>query len=585
MAHSGESTARKTVWQAVVQALEAEGTELIFGLPGNPIHLVADLAKHTRIKLVLPRHEHGGVACAYGYARVRNGPAVCFGNPGPGITNMVTGLLEATCGSLPVICLTNGVPMASDGRGAFQELDSVSLMRPVTKWAVRPTAAEAVPWVMQRAFSVAQNGRPGAVFIDIPSDLGLVEAEMPAYVPSAGRLRTRPDPAAVREAAARLARAERPLILCGSGAVSSGAYAGVAGLSEKLRIPVVTTPGGRGIFPEGEPLALGQVGLYFSEIGKTYYDDADVLLSVGSRLEDFSTGGWQYFPKKGQLIQLDVDPEAIGLNFRPQVALVGDAQLALEDVIAALPENADRTHRERLEKLGTAKATYLKTVEAEGAKRSGKLRVPQILHGVMKVFGKDTILVNENGGADLWSYYWPYYRVQAVGNCVPMAEQTAMGMGVIGAIGAKLAAPDKNVVCVTGDGALQMAMMELATAAEQSCGITWVVLNNRALGWPQYIQVLEEQPHAGTDFKVSPDFAKVAETQGCLGLVVSKPGEIETALSRALKANAKGRPALVEFRIAKHDYPEQFTRFHREVWGLGATGKAAKARKAKGAGG
>ena len=585
MARKDRKTGKKTVWHAVVEALEDEGTEMIFGLPGNPAHLVADLVKHTGIKLILPRHEHGGVACAYAYARIRNGPAVCFGNPGPGITNMTTGLLEATCGSLPVICLANGVPMASDGRGAFQELDSVSLMRPVTKWAVRPTVAEAVPWVMQRAFSVSQNGRPGAVFIDIPSDLGLVEADLPPYTPSLGRQRTRPEAGAVSRAVEMLARAKWPLILCGSGAVASGAFAAVAELSERLGIPVVTTPGGRGIFPEERPLSLGQVGLYFSEIGKAYYDKADVLLSVGSRLEDFSTGGWKYFPKNGRLIQVDVDPEAIGLNFHPDVALVGDARLALEDVMAALKDGDGKQRTGRVARIAKDKASYLKKVETEGARRSGKLRVPQILHGVMKVFGKDTILMNENGGADLWSYYWPYYRVQNVGDCVPMAEQTAMGMGVIGAIGAKLAAPDKKVVCVTGDGALQMAMMELATAAEQSCGVTWVVLNNQALGWPQYIQVLEGQPTAGTDFKVSPDFVRLAESQGCLGLSVTRSGEIEDALSQALKANRKGRPALVEFRIVKHDYPAHFTRFHREIWGLGAAGKPAKARKAKGGGG
>ncbi len=415
MADKRRRSGKKTVWRVVVEALEAEGTEVIFGLPGNPAHLVADLVKHSKIKLVLTRHEHGGVACAYAYARVRNGPAVCFGNPGPGITNMATGLLEATCGSLPVICLSNGVPMASDGRGAFQELDSVSLMRPVTKWAVRPSVAEAVPWVMQRAFSLARNGRPGAVFIDIPSDLGLIEAVMPTYAPSLGRQRFRPDPDAVSVAARLLARAKRPLILCGSGAVSSSAAAAVADLSDRLGIPVFTTPGGRGIFPEAHPLALGQVGLYFSEVGKAYYDAADLILTVGSRLEEFSTGGWNYFPKRGRLIQLDIDPEAIGLNFRPDVALVGDAKLSLDDLIAALNPVNGKLRDTRIDAIAKAKAPYLRKVEREGARRSGRLRVPQILHGVMEVFGKDTILVNENGGADLWSYYWPYYRVQEVG--------------------------------------------------------------------------------------------------------------------------------------------------------------------------
>lgn len=569
MSSRGTRADKRTVWRAVVEALVAEDVEVIFGLPGNPAHLVADLVDHSKIKIVLTRHEHGGVACAYAYARVRNRPAVCFGNPGPGMTNMATGLLEATCASLPVICLSNGVPMATDGRGAFQELDSVALMRPVTKWAVRPTSPEAIPWVMQRAFSLAQNGRPGAVFIDIPSDLGLVEARMPAYAPSLGRQLTRPDPAAVAAAARLVVRAKRPVMICGSGSVASGAFAAVAALGKAIAAPVFTTPGGRGAYPEDGPLALGQVGLYFTEPGKAYYDKADLVLSIGSRLEEFSTGGWRYFPKGATFIQIEIDPDGVGLNWRPDVALVGDARLVLEDLIAALPRQAGTARRARLAAIAAAKARYLEKVEREGGRRSGKLRVPQILHGIMKVFGADTILMNENGGADLWSYCWPYYRVRNVGDCVPMAEQTAMGMGVIGAIGAKLAKPGKKVVCVTGDGALQMAMMELATAAEQKCGVTWIVLNNRALGWPQYIQVLEKQPLVATDFEIPVDFAKLAEAQGCVGMTVDAPADIEVALKRALVANRRGRPVLIDFRIAKHDYPPHFTRYHREIWGLG----------------
>jgi len=193
--------------------------------------------------------------------------------------------------------------------------------------------------------------------------------------------------------------------------------------------------------------------------------------------------------------------------------------------------------------------------------------------------------VNENGGADLWSYYWPYYRVRDAGDCIPMGEQTAMGMGVIGAIAAKLARPRKNVVCVTGDAAMQMAMMELATAAERKAGVTWVVLNNQALGWPQFIQNLEGQKEVATNFAVSPDFAKLAEAQGCRGIKVEDPGAVEDALRQALAANRRGIPVLLDVRIAKHDYPPHFVHFHKKVWGFGARGKAAAARRVKGGGG
>ncbi|HEU0222270.1 MAG TPA: thiamine pyrophosphate-binding protein, partial [Paracoccaceae bacterium] len=357
---------KKTVWRAVVEALMAEGVERVFGLPGNPLHLVADLEKHSNIENVLVRHEHSGVALAYATARVTGRPAVCYGNPGPGITNMATALLEATSASLPVVALANGVPLALDGKGAFQELDSVSLMRPVTKWATRVVAAEAVPWVMQRAFSIAKNGRPGAVFVDVPSDLGVTEADIPAYRPSLPRHLSRPEAGSVAVAAKLLAAAKAPLAICGSGAVSARAFAAVQRLAEHLGMPVFTTPGGRGAFPEGHGLALGQVGLYFTELGKSYFDNADLVLSIGSRLEDFSTGGWRLWPKRAKLVQLDVDPAAIFLNLEPHVALVGDAALALDDLVAALPA-VDATARDRrVAPLARRKARFLARIEAEG---------------------------------------------------------------------------------------------------------------------------------------------------------------------------------------------------------------------------
>ena len=575
---------KRTVWQAVVEALVREGVERVFGLPGNPIHLVADLEKHSNIENILVRHEHSGVALAYATARITGEPAVCYGNPGPGITNMATALLEATSASLPVVALSNGVPLASDGKGAFQELDSVSLMRPVTKWATRVVAAETVPWVLQRAFSTAKNGRPGAVFVDVPSDLGVGKADIPAYRPSLPRHRSRPDDGSVAAAAKLLARAKAPLVVCGSGAVSAAAFAEIRRLAEHLGMPVYTTPGGRGAFPEGHDLALGQTGLYFTELGREYFLEADLVLSIGSRLEDFSTGGWQLWPKRAKFIQVDIDPAAIFLNLAPDVALVGDAALALDDLLAALPAADGMARDRRLAKLSGKKKRFLARIAAEGETKRTPILTRQVVAAVNRVFGPDTVMVHENGGADLWTYYWPYYRVLDVGGSVPMGEQTAMGMGFIGAIGVKLAQPEKKVVCVGGDGAMQMAMMELATAAERSCGVTWVVLNNRALGWPQFIQKLEGDRQVATNFETSPDFAMLAKAQGCKGIRVSDPGKVDSALKSALRANRRGVPALVEVAIAKHDYPRHFVDFHREVWGLGAKSKSAGKKRRTAAG-
>lgn len=554
----------KTAWRAVTEALEAEGVRYVFGLPGNPQHLIEDLTRSS-IEFVLVRDEPSAVDCAFAHARLTGRPAVCFSNPGPGITNLVTGLGEATSASVPVVAIANGVVERHDGMGAFQELDGVALMKPVTKWATRIVDPRKTPWTLQRAFSLAANGRPGGVYVELASDTALEEVEMAPYRRAQPRLRTRPDPDAVEAAAARLAGARRPIIVCGSGAVSAGASAEIRRLAAMLGAPVFTTPGGRGVIAEDDDLAMGLIGIYFTEVGKGVHDAADVVLSIGSRLEAFSTNSWQQFPEGAAFIQLDLVPEAIGLNFPPDAALVGDAALAAADLAAALEGRVDAAaSRARIDRLVAAKAAYLGRVEADAWTMETPVRPPLVVAAVNRVFGRDTVLVKENGGADLWCYYWPYYRVLDAGDCVPMGEQTAMGLGIIGTIGAKLARPDKKVVCITGDGAMLMAMKELATAAENRCGVTWVVMNNQSLGWVQYTQHLKNQPPVGTDFRQATDLVAVAEAQGCRGLRATTAEDVVPALEAALTANAAGIPALVDVRVARHVYPPHFVAVHRQ---------------------
>ncbi len=550
-----------TPWKAIAQALAAEGIARIYGMPGNPLHLVAYITEFTDIDIILNRHEHSGVACAFAAARVTRKPQFAFGNPGPGITNLATGMLEAHSASLPVISLANGVPMGTDGRGAFQELYSVGHLAPVTKWATRIVDPATTPWVIARAFDIAQAGRPGPVFIDIPSDIGLVAVEMADYRPSLGRRLSRPEAGDVTAAAHLIGKARRPILWCGIGAYSADAGAKVAALAERLGAAVFTTPGGRGVIAESHRLAMGQTGLYFTDAGKTWFDGADLVISIGSRLEEFSTGGGMYWPADAAFIQIDNDPHAIAMNQRPDVAMVGDAALALDDLLAALPElNGVAARTEELTGLRDA---WLAEVATDCARHETPIRTRQVMAAINAVFGNDTVMVHENDGADLWSYYWPYYRVLDAGDDVPMGEQTAMDMDVIGTIGVKLSCPVKKVVCVTGDGAAQMAMMEFATAAEQRCGITWVVLNNRAFGWPQYVQILNNKQQVATDFLVAADLVAIARAQGCEAIAVTRPEEVEAALRSALAANARGRPCLVDIAIAKHYYPDHFVAHHK----------------------
>jgi len=356
-------------------------------------------------------------------------------------------------------------------------------------------------------------------------------------------------------------------MVAGGGAVNSRAFEEVSQLAELLNIPVMTTPCGRGIIPEDHPLALGLVGLYFSEVGERIYGDADLLMTVGSRNEDFQSGEQQFFPEGAKYIQIDIDPHEIGRNWIPDAAIVGDAKLVLQDMTSLLQNRMKEKKTENipLDELLKAKEEYEKKVRAECLTDSVPIKTKRVMRELNEVFGRDTILVNENGSQDLWSYYFPYYKVLDVNACVAPGEQTCMGAGVAGAIGAKLAMPEKKVVCVTGDGAFQMFMKELPTAVQHEAPITYVVLNNFSLGWVKFNQKRRGDRFIATDFKVQPDFVKVAEASKCFGERVERPGDIRSALERALKANLRGTPAVVEFIVDGWDFAPGFKRFYERL--------------------
>ncbi|MFL7811423.1 MAG: thiamine pyrophosphate-binding protein, partial [Anaerolineae bacterium] len=320
---------------------------------------------------------------------------------------------------------------------------------------------ERVQWAMRRAFSLATNGQPGPVYLEIPFEVGGAHAEVPAYRPAERAIRSAGDPERVVRAAALLAEAKRPLIVVGGGARRSGAHAELRTLAELLGMPVLTTPSGRGIIAEDHPLSLGQVGLYRTRLGMQAGDDADLVISVGSRNEEFQTVAWQAYPAMRRFIQVDIAPFEIGRNFIPDVPIVGDAKLVLAELLACLQSQKKAAWAARGEGWAQAKRAYAAEVAVEGQCDDLPIKTKRVLYELNHVFGRDTVLVHENGSQDLWSYYSPYYTVLDLDGVVAPGEQTCMGMGVAGAIGAKLARPDKKVVCVTGDGAFQMHHQEL----------------------------------------------------------------------------------------------------------------------------
>ncbi len=556
-------------WKTVVDALVKEKTQFVFGLVAGPWDFWEYLSE-TEIKPILVRHELSSVQMAMANARLTARPGIAMDSPGPGVANMFAGFLEANTGCIPIIAPVPSSEMGTEGMAQMQETDMVSSFKPVSKWAYRITKPDKVGWGMRRAFSLAVGGKPGPVFLEIPMDVGNAEYNGPPYKQVSVR-RSRPDEKDVKEATQLIAKSERPVIVAGGGVILSQATGELLQLAESLLIPVLTTASGRGSIPEDHPLAFGLVGIYRTRISKKVYEEADLIITIGSKNEEFETGAWNYFPSKAKLIQIDIDPFEIGRNLVPDVALVGDAKLALNDLATNTATMLKRgeIHTQRVQDLQRAKEEYEAVVSEECKTEDVPIRTKRVVRELNEVFGKDTILANENGSQDLWSYYFPYYKVLNTGCCLGMPEQTCFGMGVVGSIAAKLTRPDLKVVCTTGDGAFQFSMKEVPTAVQYRAGVTWVILNNYGLGWEEYYQKYwgESGKIIATKFEAQPDFVKFAEANKCYGERVEKPSEIRGALQNALKSNRDNVPAIVEFVVGTYDFPEGFHEFHKIAWG------------------
>ena len=338
---------RMSGWEAVVEALRVERVPRVYGLPGDPRHLYEALYEAPEIQAVLVRHEASGAFMAMAETRLLGRVAVCHTSPGPGMANTISALLEAFSACQPVLCVATGTPGAYMGMGAFQEHDGVATARPVTKWSTRVERPERIPWTMQRAFSVARSGKPGPVYVEIPSDVGLAEAEMDTYRRIPGPLRSAPDPGDVHSAATLLRESVRPVIVAGGGVVASAAARDLATLAECEHIPVMTTLSGRGSIPEDHELAFGLTGLYRTNPGRDVFNAADLLVTVGARMEGFQSGDWKMYPDNARFVQIELDPFEIGRNWVPDVAVLGDARLSLQAVRDALRDDPGRRH-ERL---------------------------------------------------------------------------------------------------------------------------------------------------------------------------------------------------------------------------------------------
>jgi acetolactate synthase-1/2/3 large subunit len=553
-------------WQALVRGLEAEDIRMVFGLPGSPVHLFDALYDSDMVRTVMVRHETSGAFMAMAWARITNEPAVAFGCPGPGVANLVPSVLEAYSGCTPMLVLGVRASTRTNGMGAFQETDHIGMMTPITKWAATIERTDRTDWYLRRALSIATNGQPGPVYLEFPADLALAGAEFGRYQVADRAVRPAPDHAKIQAAADLIADAKRPLIVCGGGAVLSGAGAALTAVMDSTGIPVQVTPAGRGVIGEHHPLFCGMVGLYRTTFPREIYEEADLLINVGSRMEEFQSGAFRFFPDGAKLIQIDIEPAELGRNWVPDVAIQSDARLALEALHVTLRKRGFSADANRVADIAERRAHAIEAANDDARGQGMPMPGRRIVNELNRVFGGNTILVKENGGADLWSYYWPYYQVHDAGCVIPPAEQTAMGYGVVGAIAAKLARPDRQVVCTTGDGAFQMAMHELPTAVQERAPVTWVVLNDGALGWVRWGQTNSlNGRYIATEFESTFDFVSVAKAAGCEGWRVERPEQLSGLLEQARRANAAGVPAVVDVPVDQSDKHAEFLYFHEHA--------------------
>ena len=548
--------------QALIKSLEMEGVEVVFGLPGGAILPVYDPLLDSSLRHILVRHEQGAGHMAEGYAHATGRPGVAMVTSGPGATNIVTPLADAYMDSIPMVCITGQVASPSIGTDAFQEADITGITQSITKHNFLVTSAADIPIVIREAFHLATTGRPGPVLVDIPKDIvdannpvsamdwywpsdDDVAAELPGYRPT-----TQGHFLKIREAAELILRAERPILYVGGGVLKARAAEALRELAELTDIRVVTTLMARGAFPDSHPLCLGMPGMHGNYTAVTAMQKSDLLVALGSRFDDRVTGKVPAFAPDAKIVHVDIDPAELGKVRRPDVPIVGDCRLVIEELIRAIHQvgaRDDITTPDRQPWNSTISGWQERYPLAYAPPVEGDALKPQmVLEHLRDSSPDDTILVSGVGQHQMWcSQYWkfdhPYTWVNSGG-------LGTMGFSVPAAIGAKVGRPDRTVWSVDGDGCFQMTAQELITASTERIPVKVAILNNGYLGMVrQWQEMFYEERYSEVYLSLDlPDYVMWAEAMGCIGIRVESPDEIQPAIDKANSID--DRPVVVEFR-------------------------------------
>jgi len=540
----------------VIDVLIEEGVDTVFGLPGGAIMEVYDALFDAPLRNILARHEQAAAHMADGYARATGKVGVVLATSGPGATNLVTGLATAHMDSVPVVAITGQVPRNYIGTDAFQEADVVGITRPITKHNFLVTDIKDLALILREAFYLARTGRPGPVLVDIPKDITQqeydykmptikdVENALPGYKPH-----YEGNPVQIKKAAELIRKAKRPVLYVGGGVIIGNASQELRELAELTRIPVATTNMGKGAFDENHPLALHMLGMHGTYYANMAVYNCDLLIAVGARFDDRVTGKIDEFAPEAKIIHIDIDPASISKNIHVDIPIVGDVKNVLQKLLRELKKKPVEWVK--------ARESWLKQIEKWRDKhpltyqKSDKIIKPQyVIEEIYNITKGEAIISAGVGQHQMWAAMFYKYRFPR--QFLNSGGLGTMGYGFPAAVGAKLGNPDKTVFAVEGDGSFVMNMQDVITAVQYRIPVKIAIINNEFLGMVrQWQQLFYDSRYSSVCLAVHPDFVKLAEAMGAVGLRATKPKEVRQVLQKAMEIN--DRPVIMDFVVDREE--------------------------------
>jgi acetolactate synthase-1/2/3 large subunit len=541
--------------EILTKVLQEEGVDTIFGFPGGAVLDIYDQLVKTDINHILVRHEQGAVHAADGYARASGRVGVCLVTSGPGATNTITGIASAYMDSIPIVVLTGQVNTSLIGNDAFQEVDIVGISRPCTKHNYLVKNVENLGRIVKEAFHIARSGRPGPVLVDLPKDVmqsfaafrSNEEVRLRSYQPT-----YQPNMKQLERLVNLIKKAERPLIFAGGGVISAKASNELKRFAKKIQAPVTASLMGLGAFPASDPLWLGMLGMHGTYRANMSTSECDLLIGIGVRFDDRVTGKIQSFASKAKIVHIDIDPTSISKNIPVHIPIVGDCRITLQRLNNLLA-------KESMRGIKSIRAPWLAQISEWKAKKSlsynqKDIIKPQfVVEKIYELTGGKAIISTEVGQNQMWAAQ--YYHFEKPNSFITSGGLGCMGFGFPAAIGAQAACPDRVVVDIAGDGSIQMNIQEMATAVQFNLPVKIAILNNRFLGMVrQWQELFYDRCYACTDMEAAPDFIKLAEAYGAVGLRATTPEEVVPVLKKAFAVN---KPVIMDFLVEREEgvYP------------------------------